>query len=58
MIVDGNSMGAAAAVFAGRELAHRVRGYILESPYQDLKCRLEPHRALVRPCSTWPPTRA
>ena len=37
VIVDGNSMGAAAAVFAARELAHRVRGYILESPYQDLK---------------------
>ncbi len=37
VIVDGNSMGAAAAAFAARELAHRVRGYILESPYQDLK---------------------
>ena len=37
VIVDGNSMGAAAAVFAARELGHRVCGYILESPYQDLK---------------------
>ena len=37
IIVDGNSMGAAAAVFAGRELGRRVRGYILESPYQDLR---------------------
>lgn len=37
IIVDGNSMGAAAAVFAGRDLGHRVRGYILESPYQDLR---------------------
>ena len=37
VIVDGNSMGAAAAVFAAGELAHRVKGYILESPYQDLK---------------------
>ena len=37
VIVYGNSMGAAAAVFAARELGHRVRGYILESPYQDLK---------------------
>ena len=37
VIVDGNSMGAAAAVFAARELGHRVRGYILESPYQDLR---------------------
>jgi uncharacterized protein len=37
VIVDGNSMGAAAAIFAARDLAHRVHGYILESPYQDLK---------------------
>jgi alpha-beta hydrolase superfamily lysophospholipase len=37
IIVDGNSMGAAAAVFAGRELGHRVRGYILESAYRDLR---------------------
>jgi pimeloyl-ACP methyl ester carboxylesterase len=37
VIVDGNSMGGAAAVFAAGELGRRVRGYILESPYQDLK---------------------
>ncbi len=37
IIVDGISMGAAAAVFAARQLGDRVRGYILESPYQDLK---------------------
>ncbi len=37
VIIDGISMGAAAAVFAARDLAHRVKGYILESPYQDLK---------------------
>ncbi len=37
VIVDGNSLGAAAAVFAGRELGRRVRGYILESPYRDLR---------------------
>ena len=30
-------MGSAAAVFAAGELGHRVQGYILESPYQDLK---------------------
>jgi len=33
----GTSMGAAAAIFAAGELRHRVQGYILESPYQDLK---------------------
>ncbi|WP_406701201.1 alpha/beta fold hydrolase [Singulisphaera sp. Ch08] len=37
VIVLGTSMGAAAAVFASGELAHRVRGYILESPYEHLR---------------------
>ncbi len=37
ILIDGNSMGAAAAIFAGGELGSRVHGYILESPYQDLR---------------------
>jgi uncharacterized protein len=37
VVVLGTSMGAAAAIFAAGELGHRVQGYILESPYQDLK---------------------
>lgn len=37
IIVHGTSMGGAAAVFASGELGHRVGGYLLESPYQDLK---------------------
>jgi pimeloyl-ACP methyl ester carboxylesterase len=37
IIVRGLSLGAAAAVFAAKELGTRVRGYILECPYQDLK---------------------
>ena len=37
VIVSGNSMGSAAAIFAAKELGSRVQGYILESPYQDLK---------------------
>jgi pimeloyl-ACP methyl ester carboxylesterase len=37
VIVDGNSLGSAAAIFAAGELGHRVAAYILESPYQDLK---------------------
>jgi uncharacterized protein len=37
LIVSGNSLGSAAAVFASKELGRRVQGYILESPYQDLK---------------------
>jgi pimeloyl-ACP methyl ester carboxylesterase len=37
IVIDGCSMGAAAAIFAAGELGHRVAAYILESPYQDLK---------------------
>jgi uncharacterized protein len=37
ILVMGTSMGAAAAIFAASELGNRVQGYILESPYQDLK---------------------
>jgi uncharacterized protein len=37
VLVDGVSMGAAAAVFAAGELGNRIDGYILESPYRDLK---------------------
>jgi pimeloyl-ACP methyl ester carboxylesterase len=37
ILVNGNSMGAAAAIFAAGELGDRVAGYILESPYQNLK---------------------
>jgi pimeloyl-ACP methyl ester carboxylesterase len=36
-IVWGRSLGAAAALFASRELGHRVSGYVLECPYRDLK---------------------
>ena len=35
--VLGTSLGAAASLFAARELGHRVGGYILESPYQNLR---------------------
>lgn len=37
IVILGTSMGGAAAVFAAGELGHRVRGYILESPYRDLR---------------------
>jgi alpha-beta hydrolase superfamily lysophospholipase len=37
LVVHGTSMGAAAALFASGELGRRVSGYILESPYQDLR---------------------
>jgi len=37
IVILGTSLGGAAAVFASGELGHRVRGYILESPYRDLR---------------------
>jgi alpha-beta hydrolase superfamily lysophospholipase len=37
IVVMGTSLGAATAVFAAEELGRRVKGYILESPYKDLK---------------------
>ena len=37
VIVLGTSLGAASAIFAAEELGDRVQGYILESPYRDLK---------------------
>lgn len=36
ILINGTSMGAAAAIFAGAELGERVAGYVLESPYRDL----------------------
>lgn len=37
IVVMGVSLGSAAAIFASQQLGRRVHGYILESPYQDLK---------------------
>lgn len=37
IVIYGQSMGAASAVFAAGLLGGRVRGYILESPYKDLR---------------------
>jgi alpha-beta hydrolase superfamily lysophospholipase len=45
--VVGRSMGAAAAIFAAKELQGDVAGYFLEQPYKDLEsavwCRLHHH---------------
>jgi uncharacterized protein len=51
IVVLGTSLGSAAAIFASKELAHRVHGYILESPYQSLKVavRNRVQNALVLP---------
>jgi pimeloyl-ACP methyl ester carboxylesterase len=37
VVVWGQSLGSAAAVFAAEELGQRVQGYILECPYRDLR---------------------
>jgi len=49
IVLNGTSMGAAAAIFAASELGERVRGYILESPYRDL------HRAVRNRTSLYLP---
>jgi alpha-beta hydrolase superfamily lysophospholipase len=40
VVIMGTSLGAAAAVFAAKEIGQRCQGYILESPYQDVKTAL------------------
>lgn len=37
IVIWGQSLGSAAALFAAGELGERVRGYVLESPYQNLR---------------------
>jgi pimeloyl-ACP methyl ester carboxylesterase len=37
ILIHGTSLGAAAAIFAAPLLGNRVQGYILESPYRDLR---------------------
>lgn len=37
VVVWGRSLGSAAALFAARDLGSRVRGYILECPFSDLR---------------------
>jgi uncharacterized protein len=37
IVVFGQSLGAAAAIFAAQELGTQVSGYILESPFRDLR---------------------
>jgi len=44
VVIYGQSMGAAAATFAAAELGSRVHGYILESPYKNLRTAVW-HRA-------------
>jgi alpha-beta hydrolase superfamily lysophospholipase len=49
IIVNGTSMGAAAAIFASEDLGTRVSAYILESPYCDLHRAVRNRTALYLP---------
>jgi uncharacterized protein len=51
LVVVGQSLGAAAAIFAAPELGRRVDGYVLEAPYLDLEkaCRDRLERELIAP---------
>ncbi|APW61098.1 alpha/beta hydrolase [Paludisphaera borealis] len=49
VIVFGVSLGSAAAAFAAEELGDRVQGYVLESPYQDLKTAVRHRTAAYLP---------
>jgi uncharacterized protein len=54
VIAYGMSLGAAAAIFASGTLAHRVQGYILESPYRDLKVAVRNRiRTYLPPVLEW-----
>jgi pimeloyl-ACP methyl ester carboxylesterase len=37
ILIQGTSLGAAAAIYAAKALGTRVSGYVLESPYRDLR---------------------
>jgi len=49
VVIWGQSMGAAAAVFAAQELGERVQGYILECLYQDLRTAVRNRTAYFLP---------
>ncbi len=54
IVLFGRSLGSAAAVFASGELRERVRGYILESPYQDLKTAVRNRMEMyLPPAADW-----
>jgi predicted alpha/beta hydrolase family esterase len=40
IVVTGNSLGSASAIFAAGALGHEVAGYFLESPYRDVTSAL------------------
>jgi alpha-beta hydrolase superfamily lysophospholipase len=49
VVVWGQSLGSAAALFAAAELGDRVAGYVLECPYQDLRTAVRNRTRLYLP---------
>jgi alpha-beta hydrolase superfamily lysophospholipase len=49
VFVQGTSLGAAAAIFAASDLSARITGYILESPYCDLRTAVRNRTAIYLP---------
>ncbi len=49
ILVFGQSLGAAAAIFAAEELGDRVVGYILDGPYRDLRTAVSNRMSLALP---------
>lgn len=49
VLVQGVSLGSAAAIFAGKELGTRVRGYLLEMPYSDLDTAVRNRTRMLLP---------
>jgi alpha-beta hydrolase superfamily lysophospholipase len=50
VFIQGVSLGAAAAIFAAKDLGTRVRGYVLECPYRDLRTAVRNRtRVYLRP---------
>ncbi|MCE9554005.1 MAG: alpha/beta hydrolase [Planctomycetes bacterium] len=49
LVVWGQSLGAAAAIFAAGDLGHKVQGYVLECPYQDLHTATRNRTRLMLP---------
>jgi len=53
VVLVGNSLGSAAAIYAARSLDHQVAGYFLESPYRDLATAVWNRTSAVPPPFNW-----
>ena len=49
IVIQGSSLGAAAAIYAAKDLGPRVQGYILECPFRDITTAVENRLRLTLP---------